>query len=153
MTGWECASFGVTRRERDNEKTLGENWGGIAGGGQEGSRVGMGAIGGGITGLSDSECNRGGCQSSRRDCANSAYLCKYVRLDWGLCGGLANAEDGGIADGAIASRCGATVFEGDFFGVLNFAGCATLETIGFHQTSLQKLEYGPTGLQDDGLIG
>ena len=59
MTGWECASFGVTRRERDNEKTLGEKWGGIAGGGQEGSRVGMGAIGGGITGLSDSECNRG----------------------------------------------------------------------------------------------
>ena len=75
----------------------------------------------------------------RRDCANSDYLCKYVRLYWGLCGGLADAEDGGIADGAIASRCGATVFEGDFFGVLDFAGCATLETIGFHQTSLQKL--------------
>ena len=72
--------------------------------------------------------------------ANSAYLCKYVRLYWGLCGGLADAEDGGIADGAIASRCGATILEGDFFGVLDFAGCATLETIGFHQTSLQKLE-------------
>ena len=100
----------------------------------------MGAIGGGITGLSDSECNRGGCQSSRRDCANSAYLCKYVRLYWGLCGGLADAEDGGIADGAIASSCGATILEGYFFGVLDFAGCATLETIGFHQTSLQKLE-------------
>ena len=31
MTGWECASFGVTRRERDNEETPGEKWGGIAG--------------------------------------------------------------------------------------------------------------------------
>ena len=36
MTGWECAPFGVTGRERDNDKTLGENWGGIAGGEQEG---------------------------------------------------------------------------------------------------------------------
>ena len=112
----------------------------------------MGAIGGGITGLSDSECNKGGYQSSAilRELCLSLQVCMP---DWGLCGGLADAEDGGIADGAIASRCGATVFEGDFFGVLDFAGCATLETIGFHQTSLQKLEYGPTGLQDDGLIG
>ena len=43
MTGWECAPFGVTGWERDNEKTLGEKWRGIAGGGQEGSMVGMGA--------------------------------------------------------------------------------------------------------------
>ena len=43
MTGWECAPFGVTGRERDNEKTLGEKWGGIAGIEQEGSRVRMGA--------------------------------------------------------------------------------------------------------------
>ena len=25
MTGWECASFGVTRRERDNEETPGRS--------------------------------------------------------------------------------------------------------------------------------
>ena len=66
MTGWECAPFGVTGRERDNDKTLGENWGGIAGGEHEGARVGMDTTGGGITGLSDSECNRGGYQSSAR---------------------------------------------------------------------------------------
>ena len=64
--------------ERDNEETPGEKWGGIAGCGQEGSRVGMGAIGGGITRLSDSECNKGGYQSSARlrEFCLSLQVCK-----------------------------------------------------------------------------
>ena len=68
-------------RERDNEETPGEKWGGIAGGEQEGSRVGVGAIQGGITGLSDSECNRGGCQSSRQSRSElclSLQVCKAI---------------------------------------------------------------------------
>lgn len=58
---------------------------------------------------------------------------------WGcrLSGGLADAENGGVADGAVASCRGATVLEYDFFSVLDFTGCAALETVSFHQISLQ----------------
>lgn len=59
----------------------------------------------------------------------------------GLGGGLADAEDGCVADGAAASRRGAAIPEGYFFGVLDFAGCAALQAVSFHQTSLQILNY------------
>ena len=58
----------------------------------------------------------------------------------GLSGCLADAENGGFADGAVASCRGTTIFESFFYGVLDFAGCAALEAVSFHQTSLQNFD-------------
>ena len=58
-------------------------------------------------------------------------------LERGLGGGFADAEYGGIADGAVSARGGASVFEGYFLGVFDFTGGAAFEAVGFHQVSLQ----------------